>query len=39
MHHIRVRLFNFIEEHYRVRPAAHGFRKLPALLVTDIARR
>ena len=38
MHHIRVRLFNFIEENYGVWPAPHGFRKLSAFLVTDIAR-
>ena len=39
VHHVRVRLFDFVEEHDGVGPAADGFGKLAALLVTDVARR
>src|SRR5690606_2545817 len=37
--HIRVRLFNFIQEDYRVRLASHLFGKLSAFFVADITRR
>ena len=36
--HVRMRLFDFIKENYRIWPAAHCFGKLPAFLVTDISR-
>ena len=39
MHHIRMRLFDLIKKHYRVRTASHGFRKLAALFVADVTRR
>src|SRR5438093_3928890 len=39
MHHIRVRLFDLIKKHNRIRPTAHGFRKLPTLFITDVPRR
>jgi hypothetical protein len=39
MHHVRVRLFDFVEKHHRVRPTPHRFGKLAALFVTDISRR
>ncbi len=35
---IVVRLFDFVEEHDRIRPAAHGFAELAAFLVADVAR-
>src|SRR5437773_2695994 len=36
MHHIRVRFFDLVKKHDRVRPASHGFRKLSALFITDV---
>ena len=39
VHHVRVRLFDFVEQHDRVRPAAHRFGELAAFLVTDVAGR
>ena len=39
MHHVGMRFFDFVEEHDRVGPAPDGFGKLPAFLVTDVARR
>src|ERR1041384_1515490 len=38
MHHVRVRLLGFVEEHDRIRTATDGFGKLAAFLVTDITR-
>ena len=35
----RVRLLDLVEQHDRVRPAAHGLGELAALLVADVARR
>src|ERR1041384_726424 len=32
-------LFDFIQQHYRVRPAPHGFGQLAAFLVTNVTRR
>ena len=37
--HIRMGLLDFVKEHHAVRPAAHGFTKLSALIVTHVARR
>ena len=37
--HIRMRLFDLIEQHDRVRMAAHLFGQLAALVIADIARR
>jgi hypothetical protein len=37
--HVRVRLLDFIEQDHRIRTAAHRFRQVPALLVTDVSGR
>ena len=37
--HIRVRLFNFVEEHDGVGRAAHSLGELAALVVADVSRR
>ena len=37
--HIRVRFFDLIEQHHRVRTAPHRFGQLSALLVADVSRR
>ncbi|SPE30427.1 conserved hypothetical protein [Candidatus Sulfopaludibacter sp. SbA6] len=37
--HIVVRLFDFVEQHHRVRPAAHRFGQLSALFVTHVSGR
>ena len=34
-----VRLFDFVEEHHRIRPTAHRLAQLPAFFVADVARR
>src|ERR1700730_14938511 len=39
MHHVRVRLFDFVKEHDRIRPASDRFGKLTAFLVADVTRR
>ncbi len=41
-HHVedlRVRLLNLVEKNHLVRPATHRLRELPALVVSDVARR
>ena len=38
-HHVRVRLFDFVEQHHGIRIAADLFGQLAAFLVTDVARR
>ncbi len=38
MHHVRMRFFNFVKEHDRIRPAAHRFGELTAFLVADVTR-
>ena len=37
--HVRVRLLDLVEQDHGVRPAAHRFGEVAALLVTDVARR
>jgi len=37
--HVAVRLLDLVEQDHGVRFAAHRFAKLPAFLVTDVARR
>ena len=37
--HLRVRLLDLVEQHDRVRAAAHGLRQLSALVVADVAGR
>ena len=37
--HVRVRLLDLVEQHHRVRPAAHRLGELAALVVADVARR
>ena len=37
--HVVMRLLDFVEQHHRVRLAAHGLAELPAFLVADVARR
>ena len=37
--YVRMRFFDFVEEHNGVRSAPNGFGKLAALFVTDVARR
>ena len=39
MHHVRMRLFDFVEQDHRIRPPPHRFGKLAALFVADITRR
>ncbi len=36
---VRMRLFDFVEQHDRVRTAPHGFGQLTALFVADVSRR
>ena len=38
VHHIGVGLFDLVEQHDRVRAAAHGLGELAAFLVADVAR-
>ena len=38
-HHVRMRFFDFIEQHDRIRFAAHGFGQNAAFAVTDVSRR
>src|SRR5713226_8614110 len=37
--HLGMRLLDLVEKDHRVRPPAHGFRELTALVVADVARR
>src|SRR5438093_7660476 len=37
MHHIRMRLFDFVEKDNRVWPPPHSLRKLPAFLIPHVA--
>ena len=37
--HVGMRLFDFVEQHHRIRPAAHFFGQLSAFFVADITRR
>ena len=39
VHHVGVRLLDFVEQHHRVRTATHFLRQLAAFFVADIARR
>src|ERR671919_1355615 len=39
MHHIRVRLFDFVEKDNGIWPPPHCLRKLAAFLIPDVARR
>ena len=37
--HVRVGLLDLVEQHHRVRPAAHRLGQLPGVLVADVAGR
>src|SRR5215475_13594768 len=35
--HVRVGLFDFVEQHHRIGPATHGFREISAFFIPDVA--